>query len=159
MSIAADHYTPVDDGLIPTGAVAPVLGTSFDFASAPRTIGERIAELGRGYDHNFVLRGPYGQPAAPREVAVVTEPLSGRRMRVRTTEPGMQFYTGNFLDGTAIGKRSTAYVQHSGFCMETQHFPDAINQPALAGYNGAGDTVLRPGQVYRHTTVYAFDAV
>eukprot|EP00698_Gefionella_okellyi_P021187 TRINITY_DN6797_c0_g2_i1.p1 TRINITY_DN6797_c0_g2~~TRINITY_DN6797_c0_g2_i1.p1 ORF type:complete len:362 (-),score=61.65 TRINITY_DN6797_c0_g2_i1:69-1154(-) len=160
LQINADTITPVDAHLIPTGQVQAVDGTPFDFRSA-RPIGERIRDardaqirVGRGYDHNFVLNRAAG--AADSELvlaAVVTEPTSGRRLTVRTTEPGVQFYSGNFLNGTHVGKRGRAYRQGDGFCLETQHFPDSPNKPQFPS------TVLRPGQVYRSTTVHVFDTV
>ena len=150
--IAADRYTPVDAGLIPTGELRPVDGTPFDFRM-PRAIGERInapeeqLKLGKGYDHNFVLSGT---PGTLRLAARVTEPKSGRVMEVLTTEPGMQLYTGNFLDGTITGKGGKVYHHRYGFCMETQHYPDSPNQPAFPS------VVLRPGGTYQTTTVYKF---
>jgi aldose 1-epimerase len=149
--IHADRFTPVDEGLIPTGELAPVAGTPFDFRAAT-TIGERIEQkseqllLGGGYDHNWVLnRSGIGLEAAAR----VTEPKSGRVMEVLTTEPGLQFYSGNFLNGTLTGKGRT-YNRRSAFCMETQHFPDSPNKPHFPS------TVLRRGATYRSTTVYRF---
>lgn len=152
--INADRFTPVDAGLIPTGELRPVQGTPFDF-TVPTPIGARIEQddeqlrFGRGYDHNFVLRSGGGTLA---EAAEVYEPKTGRVLRVLTTEPGMQFYTGNFLDGTLKGKYGRVYVKRSGFCLETQHFPDSPNKPAFPS------TVLRPGQTYRSTTVFEFSA-
>jgi aldose 1-epimerase len=153
--IAADQYTPVDDTLIPTGQIAPVKGTPLDFTT-PTAIGARIKEVGGspvGYDHNFVLRQPRGTLDAPAPAARVTEPKTGRVMEVLTTEPGVQFYTGNFLDGTVKGKGGAVYNQYNGFCLETQHFLDLINHPNFP------NSVLRPGQTYRSTTVYRFSAV
>ncbi len=154
LRLNADRFTPVDAGLIPTGELRPVAGTPFDF-TAPTPIGARIEQddeqlrLGRGYDHNFVLRGGGGALA---EAAEVYEPKTGRVLRVLTTEPGVQFYTGNFLDGTLRGKGGRVYARRAGFCLETQHFPDSPNQP------GFPSTVLRPGQTYRSTTVFEFSA-
>jgi len=152
IQINASRFTPVDEGLIPTGELRPVEGTAFDFRK-PRRIGERIdaddeqIRRGRGYDHNFVLdRQGDGLSFAAR----VTEPSTGRVLEVWTTEPGMQFYTGNFLDGTVIGKGGKAYPRRSGFCLETQHFPDSPNRPEFPS------TVLEPGQEYRSTTVWKF---
>jgi len=152
MQIDADRYTPVDDGLIPTGELAPVEGTPFDFRAAT-TIGQRIGDdhpqlkLGRGYDHNFVLtRTGDGLQRAAR----VTEPSTGRTMEVWTTEPGMQFYSGNFLDGSITSKQGRVVRQRFGFCLETQHFPDSPNKPSFPS------TVLEPGAEYRSTTVYRF---
>jgi len=150
--IAADRFTPVDKGLIPTGELKPVKGTPFDFTKSTK-IGARIKEddeqlkFGGGYDHNWVLNNKKGKLAL---AATVYEATSGRFMEVLTTEPGLQFYVGNFLDGTNIGKGGKAYKHRYGFCMETQHFPDSPNQPAFPS------TVLKPGQVYRQTTVYRF---
>jgi len=154
LTLHADAYTPVGAGLIPTGEIAPVAGTPLDF-TAPAAIGARIAAahpqlaFGRGYDHNFVLRGRGPEPTL---AAIVTEPGSGRRMEVWTTEPGVQFYSGNFLNGTLRGKSGRPYPLRSGFCLETQHFPDSPNQPAFPS------TILRPGQSYTSTTIYRFDA-
>jgi aldose 1-epimerase len=152
--INADRFTPVDQGLIPTGELACVKGTPMDFTSTT-PIGSRI-ELPfqqlvfcGGYDHNWVLNKTEG---ALRLAAKVYEEMSGRVMEVYTTQPGMQFYTGNFLDGTIKGKGGLVYGKHYGFCMETQHFPDSPNQPAFPS------TVLRPGQEYQQTTVYKFSA-
>src|SRR5688572_1020746 len=147
--IAADRYTPVNDQLIPTGELAPVAGTPFDFQQ-PTAIGARFDQLTnnpRGYDHNFVLKrtGP-GLEA----IAWVEEPTTGRRMEVLTTEPGMQLYTGNFLDGKLTGVGGVNYKQHSAFCLETQHFPDSPNHPHFPS------TVLRPGETYKTTTAYRF---
>jgi aldose 1-epimerase len=150
--IDADRFTAVGPGLIPTGELKSVDSTPFDFRK-PTAIGARIGakdpqiEIGRGYDHNFVLNGEAGKL---RLVARVTEPGSGRVLEVLTTEPGLQFYTGNFLDGSAVGKGGRAYKHRYGFCMETQHFPDSPNQPSFP------TTVLRPGQTYKTTTVYRF---
>jgi len=154
--INADQYTPVDDTLIPTGKLAPVKGTPLDFTT-PTAIGARIKQVGGnpvGYDHNFVLRSP--PPIRSANVvgtsfaARVTEPKSGRVLEVETTEPGMQFYTGNFLDGTVKGKGGAVYNQYNGFCLETQHFPDSVNHPNFP------NTILKPGETYRSTTVYRF---
>ena len=154
IEIAADRFTPVDSGLIPTGELRSVEGTPFDFRQ-PRTIGSRIGdadeqlEFGRGYDHNWVLdRTGEGLQLAAR----VYEPGSGRVMEVLTTEPGMQFYTGNFLGGSTIGKGGAVYDRRSAFCMETQHFPDTPNQTDFPS------TVLRPGETYATTTIYRFRA-
>jgi aldose 1-epimerase len=152
LMIRADRFTPVDDGLIPTGELARVEGTPFDFRRAT-VVGARINEgheqlvRGKGYDHNFVLNrsGDSLEPAAR-----VVEPKSGRTLEVATTEPGVQFYTGNFLDGTIRGKRGRAYTRRMGFCLETQHFPDSPNQAAFPS------TVLRPGEEYSSKTVFTF---
>ena len=152
MWINADRYTPVDSTLIPTGALEPVAGTPFDFTT-PTAIGARIAQAdeqlrrARGYDHNFVLnrQGPVLVHAAR-----VVEPTTGRTLDVFTTEPGLQFYTGNFLDGSITGKGGHVYRHRNGFCLETQHYPDSPNQAAFP------TTILRPGEVYRSRTVFAF---
>ena len=150
LRINADRYTPVDETLIPTGELAPVDKTPFDFRQ-PTAIGARIQsehpqiQFGRGYDHNWVLaRSGAGLSLA----ADVYEPTSGRTLQVRTTEPGVQFYAGNFLDGTITGKGGRVYQQRSGFCLETQHFPDSPNQPTFPS------TTLRPGETYRSRTVF-----
>lgn len=152
LTIHADRFTPVDKNLIPTGELRPVKGTPFDF-TAPHTIGARIEDsyeqlmLGRGYDHNFAIhRNGTGLELA----AEVREPSSGRVMKVYTTEPGVQFYSSNFLDGKLAGKRGHAYQKRTAFCLETQHFPDSPNHPEFPS------TILRPGQVYRSQTTYEF---
>ena len=146
LTINADAYTPVDAGLIPTGEIRPVKDSPFDFTT-PHTIGERIAQVEGGYDHNFVLRSGGGM----MDLAVrVVEPKSGRVMEISTTEPGLQFYSGNFLDGTITGKRGKAYLKHYGFCLETQHFPDSPNKPNFPS------TILRPGAVYKSLTIHKF---
>ena len=153
LRMPAEHYVPVDTTLIPTGKLAPVAGTPMDFRKG-ETIGAGIAATGGdpfGYDHTFVLKN-----AASSETvlaAEVTEPTSGRRVRVFTTEPGVQFYSGNFLDGSFAGKGGARYARHTGFCLETQHFPDSPNQPAFPS------VVLRPDQTYRTSTSYKFDTV
>ncbi len=150
--IDADLYTPVDAGLIPTGELAPVAGTPFDFRT-PTAIGARInadneqLKLGGGYDHNWVLNGAMG---TLRKVAEVYERTTGRVLEVLTVEPGMQFYTGNFLDGTLTGKGGQVYAYRSGFCMETQHYPDSPNHPDFP------TTVLNPGETYQTQTIYKF---
>ena len=155
VTIQAEKFTPVDKGLIPTGELKSVAGTPFDFRS-PKAIGERIdlkeeqLELGHGYDHNFVLSNPGG---GPQQAAKVTEAKSGRVMEVLTTEPGLQFYTGNFLDGTIHGKGGKVYGRRAAFCMETQHFPDSPNKPDFPS------TVLKPGGRYQTTTVYRFSTM
>ena len=152
--IAADKFTPVDATLIPTGELRPVKGTPLDFTT-PTRIGARIEvedeqlKLGRGYDHNYVFDKPAGQLAL---AARVYEPGSGRGLEVLTTEPGMQLYSGNFLDGTITGKGGWVYQRRSAFCMEPQHFPDSPNQPKFPS------TVLRPGQVYQNTIIHRFSA-
>ena len=146
--VNASKYTPVNDELIPTGELANVEGSPFDFRK-PYMIGERFDEVGGnpvGYDHNYVIDGSEGEK---RLAAKVLDPKTGRFVEVRTTEPGVQFYTGNFLDGTLISG-STAYEQHSGMCLETQHFPDSPNQP------GFPTTVLRPGEKFVSQTIFKF---
>jgi aldose 1-epimerase len=153
LTIAADGFTPVDASLIPTGEIAPVEGTPFDFTD-PHTIGERIEAdhpqigLGGGYDHNWVLSGTQmdGMTLAAR----VHEPTTGRTMEILTTEPGIQFYSGNFLDGTLTGKGGVVYQHRAGFCLETQHYPDSPNKP------GFPSTIVRPGDEYRTRTVFRF---
>ncbi|MDM0114526.1 aldose epimerase family protein [Variovorax sp. J22R133] len=152
LTIGASRYCPVDDTLIPEG-IAPVEGTPFDFREA-RRIGERIRQShvqllrGRGYDHNFVL--DEADPKALHFAARLEDPVSGRTMDVLTTEPGVQFYSGNFLDGTLVNSAGQAVRQGDGLCLETQHFPDSPNQPSFPS------TVLVPGQVFASTTVHRF---
>lgn len=146
LTILADRFTPVDDGLIPTGELQPVAGTPMDFRQ-PVAIGARIDQVKGGYDHNYVLNNADG---SLRLVARVEAPVSGRVMEVFTTEPGLQFYSGNFLDGSNKGKDGKVYNRHYGFCLETQHFPDSPNKP------GFPPVILRPGQEYRHLTIYKF---
>jgi aldose 1-epimerase len=147
--LKASAFTPVDSVMIPTGEIRPVAGTPFDFTT-PHLIGERITEkydqlvLGLGYDHNYVLDNK-------EEVDVtVYEPISGRVLEVITDEPGMQFYTGNFLDGTQIGHGGKVYNYRTGFCLESGHYPDSPNQPEFPS------TILNPGDVYESTTIYRF---
>ena len=151
LTINADRYTAADATLIPTGELAPVKGTGLDFTS-PHRIGERIAQymdFAKGYDHNFVLNsGGKALGLAAR----VEEPKSGRIMEVWTTEPGIQLYCGNHLDGSLTGVGGAVYEQHTGFCLETQHFPDSINKPAFPS------VILRPGQTFKSTTAYRFAA-
>jgi aldose 1-epimerase len=148
----ASRYTPVDAALIPSGELAPVEGTPFDFRT-PTAIGARIADpneqivRGKGYDHNFVLETGQGDTHL---AARVFDPKSGRTLDVATSEPGVQFYTGNFLDGTLKGKGGVVYAQRTGFCLETQHFPDSPNHPSFP------TTILRPGETLRSTTVFTF---
>ncbi|MBC7842920.1 MAG: galactose mutarotase [Gemmatimonadaceae bacterium] len=155
ISINADRFTPVDSTLIPTGELRPVDGTAFDLRQ-PVAIGAHIndadAQLGiaGGYDHNFVLNR---QGDGLGSAATVYDPASGRRMTVSTTEPGLQFYTGNFLDGTITGKGGRVYEKRNAFCLETQHFPDSPNQSSFPS------TILRPGAVYTSRTVFAFSTV
>jgi aldose 1-epimerase len=152
VTLFAERFTPVDAGLIPTGELKNVKGTPFDFRE-PHAVGERIAqkdlqlERGKGYDHNWVLSKVAGQLSL---AARVREPRSGRVMEVETTDPGIQFYTGNFLDGTLHGKGGAVYQQRSGLCLEPQHFPDSPNHPRFPS------TVLKPGETYHHSIVYRF---
>ncbi|WP_431046805.1 aldose epimerase family protein [Streptomyces sp. P1-3] len=155
LRLAASRYTPTGKGLIPTGELARVAGTPFDFRHA-KTIGADIRTAheqlttAKGYDHNFVL--DKGVTARPEHAATLRDPESGRTMRIATTEPGVQFYSGNFLDGTLTGPSGRIYRQSDGLCLETQHFPDSPNQPSFPS------TVLRPGETYRSTTVHSFSA-
>lgn len=153
LTIAASRYTPTDSGLIPTGELATVSGTPFDFRRA-KPIGRDIRAghvqqvQAKGYDHNWVL--DKGITAGPEHVATLRDPRSGRTLRIATDQPGLQFYSGNFLDGTLTGSGGRTYRQGDALCLETQHFPDSPNQAAFPS------TVLRPGQVYRSTTVHTF---
>ena len=150
--IPADKFTPVDSTLIPTGELKPVDGTPFDFRT-PTAIGARIGQddeqlkFGNGYDHNWVINKPMGQLGL---MARVYEPTTGRVLEVWSTEPGLQFYSGNFLDGKITGKGGWVYQFRNGFCMEPQHYPDSPNQPNFPS------VVLKPGQVYRNTIIYKF---
>ena len=152
LMLNADRYTPVDDTLIPTGELAAVAGTPFDFRK-PTAIGARInndnpqLKVGKGYDHNWVLN----RKGAGLELAArVHEPKTGRTLEITTTEPGIQFYAGNFLDGTLTGKGGAVYKHRTGFCLETQHYPDSPNQPKFP------TTTLKPGAEYRTRTVFTF---
>jgi aldose 1-epimerase len=157
MQINADQYTPVDDGLIPVGGVQPVEGTPFDFRK-PTVIGDRIDQanaqlkIGGGYDHNWVLRGAgAGKGGGELKVAAkVYDPKTGRVLTVSTTEPGVQFYSGNAMTGTNVGKGGVTYPRRGGFCLETQHFPDSPNQPAFPS------TELKPGATMHSETIFAF---
>ncbi len=146
LMLTAAHYTPTDKTLIPTGEIAPVKGTPFDFTSST-AIGSRIDQLDGGYDLNYVLDSNDGSLAL---AARVHEPKSGRVMEVYTTEPGIQFYTAGGLDGMFAGKDGVVYKQFGAFCLETQHFPDSPNQPSFPS------CILRPGETYRHTTKHKF---
>ena len=151
LTLNADRFTPVDSTLIPTGELKPVAGTPMDFRS-PTRIGEHLTEVGGnpvGYDHNFVVNGGGGRLTL---VARVYDPRSGREMEVSSTEPGIQFYTGNFLDGTLTGKKGVVYRQYWALCLETQHFPDSVNHPNFPSY------VLKAGDTYRSTTIFRFMA-
>ena len=171
LTLDADRFTPVDDTLIPTGELAPVAGTPFDFRQ-PMSVGARIGadhpqlKAGNGYDHNFVLnktsggsKGPASRtdgsggsatPTQPEHAARVVDPKSGRTLDVSTTQPGVQFYSGNFLDGRVTGKSGHVYARRSGLCLETQHFPDSPNHPDFPS------TILRPGERFQSRTVFAF---
>jgi len=155
LTINASSYTPVTAGLIPTGAIVPVAGTPFDFTK-PTAMGQNVnaaneqIKFGPGFDHNWVLDR---KTAKDLELAAtVAEPTTGRVMEVWTQEPALQFYCGNFLDGTLLGKNGKGYPFRSGFCLESQHSPDSPNQPTFPSI------ILRPGQVYQTTTVYRFSA-
>ncbi|MFJ2818871.1 aldose epimerase family protein [Streptomyces sp. NPDC087294] len=153
LTIAAARYTPTDPGLIPTGELAKVSGTPFDFRSA-KAIGRDLRAghvqqvQAKGFDHNWVL--DKGISATPEKVATLRDPHSGRTLSIATDQPGLQFYTGNFLDGTLTGTGGHTYRQGDALCLETQHFPDSPNQPSFP------TTVLRPGQTYRTSTVHTF---
>lgn len=153
VTIKADKFLPVDETLIPTGELKPVAGTPFDFTTTHK-VGERINDstdtqikFGGGYDHCWVFTD---STKALKLVASVYEPTTGRFMEVSTTEPAVQFYTGNFLNGSVIGKKGVVYGRRSGLCLETQHFPDSPNKPSFPS------TVLKPGETYQTTTVYKF---
>lgn len=154
VKIIADQYNPVDDGLIPTG-IDKVSGTPFDFTTSKK-IGDDIdadhpqIKIGLGYDHNYVLNNNSGKLAL---AAIVTESTTGRKMEVFTTEPGVQFYCGNFLDGSIIGKRGKPYVNRGALCLETQHFPDSPNKPDFPS------TILQPGETYKSQTSYKFSVL
>ncbi|MGA3203991.1 MAG: aldose epimerase family protein [Bryobacteraceae bacterium] len=152
LQLTADRFTPVDSGLIPTGDLKPVAGTPFDFRKST-AIGARIEQddeqlkLGKGYDHNWVLNKKGAELSL---AARVEEPSSGRAMEVWTTQPGVQFYTGNFLDGTIKGKGGKVIARRSALCLETQHFPDSPNKPKFP------TVVLKPGMEFKSTTIYKF---
>jgi aldose 1-epimerase len=152
LTIPADRYTPVDAGLIPTSELATVAGTPLDFRKAT-AVGARIGEaneqlkLAGGYDHNYVLNAT---PGGLHLAAEAYEPASGRTLIVKTTEPGVQLYSGNFLNGTQPGKFGVVYAKHSGFCLETQHYPDSPNEPTFP------TTVLRPGETFHSETIFSF---
>jgi aldose 1-epimerase len=150
MTLNCDSFTPTDDTLIPTGEIRPVKGTPLDFTTA-HVIGTRINDTykamvqGKGYDHNFLING-----SGMRTAALAHDPKSGRTLEVSTTEPAVQLYTGNFMDGTLAGKGGKSYPHRGGFCLETQHYPDSPNHPAFPS------TVLKPGDTYKQTTVFKF---
>lgn len=149
LQINAEAVTAVDETLVPTGQYQKVDGTPLDFTK-PTTIGSRIAQLAGdpgGYDHNYVLRGGKGQL---RQAAILRGPKTGIQLTLLTTEPGLQFYSGNFLDGTLVGKGGVKYLKHHGLCLEAQHFPDSVNQPNFPS------VILKPGQTYSQSTVHAF---
>ncbi len=147
--IKADKFTPVNSALIPTGKLEEVKGGPMDF-NAAKLIGKEIASVSGGYDHNWVLNK---NGNALEMVAILSDPGSGRSMEVWTTEPGLQFYSGNFLDGTLTNTKGGAkYIKHGALCLETQHYPDSPNQAAFP------TTILKPGETYRHTTIYKFSA-
>jgi len=148
LKLNADSFTPVNDDLIPTGEIAAVAGTPMDFRDG-KAIGAQLGLTAAGYDHNFVLNDWDG---SLRSVARLHEPASGRVLEILTTQPGMQFYSGNFLDGSFVGKNGDPYVKYAGLCLEPQHFPDAPNRPNFPS------TVLRPGEEYRQSTVLRFSA-
>ena len=155
LTLMAGNYTPVDANLIPTGEIAPVAGTPLDF-TMPHPIGERVRDdfeqllLGRGYDHNFVLDRSSPDDTTLIVAARVVEPVSGRTLEISTTEPGIQFYSGNFLDATEVGAAGKMYRQGDGFALETQHYPDSPNQPEFPS------TLLEPDEEFNSTTIYAF---
>lgn len=146
LMISADQITPVDSMLIPTGILAPVANTAFDFNQF-KTMGRDLDQVTGGYDHNFVLNNQEGKLAL---AATVVESKSGRKLELFTTEPGLQFYSGNFLDGTLKGTNDIIYKKHAGFCLEPQRFPDSPNQPLFPS------TILQPGEIYKQTSVYKF---
>jgi aldose 1-epimerase len=167
LELVAEHWTPVNDVQIPTGEVASVKDTPMDFTEKPRRVGDRVQDVPgdepKGYDHNYVLFG-LGPDAAekvkhgmaykePKLAATLIDPGSGRGMRLYTTAPGVQFYSGNFLDGTVVGKEQVAYKRHAGLCLETQGWPDAINQKNFPS------VVIQPGEKYRHVVEYEFYSV
>ncbi len=146
LMLNAEKFTLIDKHLIPNGIIASVLDMPLDFIRA-RTIGSRIRQTGNGYDHNYVLPG---KPGELKLCAQVREPKAGRVMEIHTTEPGVQLYTGNFLDGTPAGKGGATYDKHAGFCLETQHYPDSPNKPNFPS------TVLEPGRTFTSQTVHRF---
>jgi aldose 1-epimerase len=146
LMVNADGVTEMDDDLTVTGKILPVGNTPLDF-TVSKNIGRDINQMTNGYDHNFCLRGKAGEM---KLAAIVSDPVSGRVMEISTTEPGIVMYTGNFLDGSVKGKGGKAYHKHAALCLETQHYPDSINQPNFP------PTVLRPGETYKHTTIHKF---
>lgn len=155
LQLNADHYTPVDEGAIPLGDLPAVAGTPFDFRKAKRIADDIRSDhqqvvFGKGFDHNWVINHPSGQAGNLVKAGELSDPASGRCMEIWTTEPGIQFYSGNFLDGSNYGPSLRAYRMGDGLALETQHFPDSPNQPTFPS------TVLRPGEEFRSTTVYKF---
>jgi aldose 1-epimerase len=146
LTLNASSYTPVNETLIPTGEIAKVAGTPMDFIKS-KTIAKDIAKVKGGYDHNFIINRKDSLPAL---AATVYEPISGRQMQVWTTQPGIQFYTSNFMDGTLTNKDGKKMQAHAALCLETQHFPDSPNQPSFP------NVILEPGQTYHETTIYKF---
>ncbi|MFM7316270.1 MAG: aldose epimerase family protein, partial [bacterium] len=154
LTLAADEFTEVDDNLIPTGKLGKVAGTPLDFTKAT-AIGARIGQIPGepgGYDHNYLVKGAKSGVSEPIFTAKVKDPKSGRVLSVHTTEPGVQFYTGNFLDGTLKGKGGVVYKKNQAFCLEAQHYPDSPN------HAGFPSTRLNPGETYTQTTIYEFSA-
>jgi aldose 1-epimerase len=149
LTIYADQYTEVNNELIPTGKFPFVRGTAMDFNNSI-AIGERIAKVKGGYDHNYILKK---KPAELSMAAQLYDPRSGRQVEILTTQPGVQFYSGNFLDGSIKGKEGKIYQKHYGLCLETQHFPDSPNQPSFPS------TILKPGTKYAEKTVYRFSVL
>lgn len=145
--IIADRYVAVDNDLIPTGELLPVKGTAMDF-NVPIATGTEIAKVAGGYDHTYVLNKKIA--TEPELAVTLYHPGTGRFMELFTTEPGVQFYSGNFLDGSLIGKKGMKYIKHAGLALEAQHFPDSPNQPTFP------NTILRPGETYKQTTIYKF---
>jgi len=156
LTIPADHYTPIDSGLIPTGELRPVAGTVFDFRK-PTAIGARVRNAdqqilyGKGYDHNWVVAKTIAP--APRLLVRVEDPVSGRAMEMLSNQPGLQFYSGNFLDGTTVGKSGKLYRQGDAIVLEPQMFPDTVNQPSF------GSVRLDPGQTYHNVIELRFSTV
>jgi aldose 1-epimerase len=149
LTLFADKYTPVDEGLIPTGKIAPVSNTAMDFKTA-RSVGSQIGQVKGGYDHNYVLQKNPGELSL---AAILSDPETGREVKLYTTQPGLQFYSGNFLDGTITGKGGKVYRKHYGLCLETQHFPDSPNQPCFP------NAILRPGEKFSEETVFQFTVI
>lgn len=146
LTINADYVTVTDGNSIPTGKLAPVIRTPFDF-TVPQSIGGRIGQIYKGYDTNFVLRSQTGELAL---AAKVTEPVTGRKLEVFTTEPGVQLYTSNWFDGSVVGKSGIPHQKHCAFCLETQHYPDSMNHPEFP------NVILRPGEKYKSQTIWKF---